>query len=701
MKLILLHIALCVALLSRGQEIYEIEKFSRFNSAFNEYNVRPFKNGYLFLSNKKNDYLNEQLNVDTNEPIYHIYYADTSSKSISQIGFAKKQDFDIGGFDIYKDSVLYLTIGYPVDDQYVNGIFTSKYNAGIFSNPVPLSINQPSYHIGQPTLSYSGDTLIYVVKKIDSKESAQLYLLNLKEKNPTLGQKLASPINSEFVQCYPFIHPSGTLFFCSERDSTGLNFYSSQNYYSANPEVKKLNIPFNSPSNDLSYYLAPGMNEGYFSRFEKGNENIYRFQLTRPWFENAPPQKRNSYCYTLYDDANFDLDTLPLTYEWTLEPGIKNRGLSIRHCFPGPGLYPIQLNIIDTLTNDIFFSQANYDLEILDIQQPYIECPDTVIINMPFTFHGKNSYLPNLSIAELHWFIDDSVYYKGVENTHIFSTSGSHKIVLGLYTTPNARGLREKLAVHKNIVVTNDSIPSISENIHVSSQRNDIFEYISDTVSIGTKIPDETIYRIEILRSKIQIPASSPQFLPILGKYALFENYIVKDSLYSYSVGELDNLKDAFPLYKSVEGLGYKNPLVKAFLPKAIIDFDEKIELEDDQIFNAILRTGSIYFEKNEYQLDMASESTLEKVRTLLEKYPQLKIQVSAYTDNSGSPEYNLQLSKKRAKSVVDYFVKKGISANRLVDVGFGITKPVADNQTEEGKKLNRRVEFETINRHE
>jgi outer membrane protein OmpA-like peptidoglycan-associated protein len=80
-----------------------------------------------------------------------------------------------------------------------------------------------------------------------------------------------------------------------------------------------------------------------------------------------------------------------------------------------------------------------------------------------------------------------------------------------------------------------------------------------------------------------------------------------------------------------------------------------------------------------------------------MQENPQIKVQVSGHTDNVGSPADNLKLSNNRAKAVVDYLVSKGIDIKRLTWKGYGETKPVADNKTEEGRALNRRTEFTIV----
>jgi OOP family OmpA-OmpF porin len=89
--------------------------------------------------------------------------------------------------------------------------------------------------------------------------------------------------------------------------------------------------------------------------------------------------------------------------------------------------------------------------------------------------------------------------------------------------------------------------------------------------------------------------------------------------------------------------------------------------------------------------------SELEQLRKLMIENATIKIELSSYTDNVGSDEYNLKLSQARAQSVVDYLISKGISKERLEAKGYGESKAIATNDTEEGRQLNRRTEFEIL----
>jgi outer membrane protein OmpA-like peptidoglycan-associated protein len=121
--------------------------------------------------------------------------------------------------------------------------------------------------------------------------------------------------------------------------------------------------------------------------------------------------------------------------------------------------------------------------------------------------------------------------------------------------------------------------------------------------------------------------------------------------------------------------------------------YQKDIPLQPLQL-NAAVTFKNLQFKTNSYQLEPVSLIELSKLLQLMNENPTIKVQVNGHTDNVGTPAANIALSTNRAKAVVDYLISKGIDANRLQYKGFGQTKPVADNSTEEGKAKNRRTEF-------
>lgn len=102
----------------------------------------------------------------------------------------------------------------------------------------------------------------------------------------------------------------------------------------------------------------------------------------------------------------------------------------------------------------------------------------------------------------------------------------------------------------------------------------------------------------------------------------------------------------------------------------------------------------NIYFDFDKYELKPEAKRTLDKLVEYYKKYPEIQIEMSAYTDSYGSAEYNKQLSVNRGNSALKYLISKGVDKSALVVNAEGEGKPVASNATEIGRQLNRRVEF-------
>ena len=104
-----------------------------------------------------------------------------------------------------------------------------------------------------------------------------------------------------------------------------------------------------------------------------------------------------------------------------------------------------------------------------------------------------------------------------------------------------------------------------------------------------------------------------------------------------------------------------------------------------------------IFFNFNSAALTEESSRPLDDVVTILKKYNKLNFVIEGHTDSIGTAAYNLSLSKRRAESVKAYFVKKGIPSARISAVGYGKSKPIDTNTTEQGRAKNRRVVIKAI----
>ncbi|MBI2269708.1 MAG: PD40 domain-containing protein [Bacteroidetes bacterium] len=195
---------------------------------------------------------------------------------------------------------------------------------------------------------------------------------------------------------------------------------------------------------------------------------------------------------------------------------------------------------------------------------------------------------------------------------------------------------------------------------------------------------------------------------------------IIKDNATGQIVKTYQALNDSGLYYASLESgknynmsfevIGYLFHSENIDIPKQA-DFSEikrNVQLEKVTAGSTIV-LNNVFFDTGLATLTKESKTELEKVYDILSQNPAIRIEISGHTDNSGSEDVNLRLSQARAQSVVNYLVEnersyyiapyyyKGIDKKRLVPLGYGSTKPIADNDSAEGMQKNRRVELKII----
>ena len=111
----------------------------------------------------------------------------------------------------------------------------------------------------------------------------------------------------------------------------------------------------------------------------------------------------------------------------------------------------------------------------------------------------------------------------------------------------------------------------------------------------------------------------------------------------------------------------------------------------------AITFESGLLFKINSSDINDAYMADLSSAAEVFVKYPETNITIHGHTDDTGSDEFNMTLSEKRAKAVADFLISKGVAANRIIEKGFGETQPKFPNDSEENRSKNRRVEIAVV----
>jgi OmpA-OmpF porin, OOP family len=112
------------------------------------------------------------------------------------------------------------------------------------------------------------------------------------------------------------------------------------------------------------------------------------------------------------------------------------------------------------------------------------------------------------------------------------------------------------------------------------------------------------------------------------------------------------------------------------------------------QLLNDVVKAGIILFERSKADLQTQSFVTLDRLADVAGRCPKSRIEIGGHTDARGSAELNQRLSEQRAQSVAEYLSRKGVDENRLFPIGYGPSRPIAPNDTDEDRAKNRRIEF-------
>jgi len=178
----------------------------------------------------------------------------------------------------------------------------------------------------------------------------------------------------------------------------------------------------------------------------------------------------------------------------------------------------------------------------------------------------------------------------------------------------------------------------------------------------------------------------------------LYVTDVIKDSTvldtYSKSNGAFGFIISAssndYMVYANKTGYKlYKNKLSNMIKEQGIFVIPmEKLAVGEKVVLNNIL------FELNSAVLNLEANKELEVALDFLKDNPEVNIEIGGHTDVSGEDDYNLKLSKERAKSVLDFFVASGISSDRLTHIGYGESKPLTSEKGNEASAINRRIEL-------
>ena len=360
------------------------------------------------------------------------------------------------------------------------------------------------------------------------------------------------------------------------------------------------------------------------------------------------------------------------TAEWESQPSLSADGRTLYFVSDrrgGQGRRDIWVSSL--MTNGVWSKAKNVGKPVNTV---YDELSPFIHVNNKTLYFASNG-LTGFGGYDLFYTTKDTAS-QWKEPINIGAPINNHEDQFSLYVTADGK---KGYYAHEELAVNGRSRSKI---IEVAIPEESRVQFKSNYVK--GKVTDRQTHQplkasIELINIEKDITESLVESDSITGEYLIVLTQGAEYALYVNKAGYL---------FRSVN-----------FNYSEISDFEPiTMNIELDPVkegSSAILE--NIFFDTDKYDIKEKSKSELQKLTRFLNDNPQVRVEISGHTDNTGAVDYNLELSEKRAHAVFNYLVGQGISPKRLIAKGYGPHHPVADNSTESGKRQNRRIEFKLL----
>jgi Tol biopolymer transport system component len=447
--------------------IFDVKPLSFNSPVFSDIAPVILKDGILFCSDRRTSSLS-LITTFNDEHLYNIYFAarkDTSGwEKPRLISSAGSPVLYYGPLCLAPDGkTVYFTSGILTGKAakkktVINprGIFIGELSGTSINNVRPFEYNNPKYSVAQPSISRDGKYLFFASDMPGGVGASDIYYCELINNKWGPPVNLGGKVNSKSSENYPFIHPSGRLYFSSDRPGGlgGLDIYYTILNNGTWEEPVLLPPQINSASDDFAFVAEESLQTGYFSsNRDKKNDNIFRFSSTIIRKVKCDTLQINSYEYEFYDENAMNFDTTLFRYEWDFGDDAQAEGVKVVHSFKGPGKYSIRLDVVNLVTKEVKKNEKTIDLKIKDVEQPYISCPEVCKIGKQIKLNADSTNLPGWNIKQYYWNFGDETVASGKEVNKAFIKSGNFNIQLIVTSLPDASGKVKEACVSKNINV--------------------------------------------------------------------------------------------------------------------------------------------------------------------------------------------------------------------------------------------------------
>jgi hypothetical protein len=455
-----------VSVQAQQPSVYEIKRMSFNNSGFSNISPVIVKDAIIFCSDRRFSGITDRTAFDGHR-LYNIYRAERKDTSGFRKAVALKSErsnkFNNGPLCIGPDGkTVYLTseveTGKIAEDKKFrnhSGIFIAELSGTDLVSLRSFKYNDPQYDIGQPSLSRDGKYIFFASDMPGGQGASDLYYCELINGEWAAPVNLGPVVNSSGAENYPNMHPSGKLFFTSNRPGGigNLDVYYTTLSNGTWEAPVLLPEPINSTSDDFAFTAEDNLQTGYFASNRRKEDDIYQFNSTIIRKITCDTLQENNYCYRFFEENAVKYDTMPFRYEWKFGDGNTAVGAVVEHCFKGPGTYTVQLDVVNLVTKEVTLNEKNETIEVTENVQPYISAPDRISINDRITLSADSTNLPGWNITRYYWNFGDETIAVGKEVDKSYLKPGIFNIQLIVSGEPDPGGSIKETCISKNIIV--------------------------------------------------------------------------------------------------------------------------------------------------------------------------------------------------------------------------------------------------------
>ena len=453
--------------LAQQPSVYVVKEMPFNTGNFNEISPVITEDGVVFCSDRRSSVITDRTSFDGRR-LYNIYIAERKDTSgwlrPRELKSERSSKFNNGPLCFASDGrTVYFTSEVETGKKTRNrkfrnrsGIFIAELSGSVLQNVRPFRHNNPDYDVGQPSVSSDGKYLYFASTMPGGQGGSDIYYCELINNEWSSPVNLGPKVNTPASENYPSIHPTGKLYFTSNRPGGfgGLDVYSTIMYEGSWEEPVLLPEPVNSTYDDFAFVAKPDLQQGYFSSNRKRYDDIYSFASTIRRMAVCDTLEENSYCYRFMEENAAKLDTTPFRYEWKFGDGNKAVGAVVEHCYDGPGAYLVQLDVVNLITKEVLYNEKSDSLIITDIEQAYITAPDVAEAGKTIRLNAGQTYLPGWNITQYYWNFGDETIQIGREVDKIFVRPGTYNIQLIVSEEPVPGGTARETCICKNITIS-------------------------------------------------------------------------------------------------------------------------------------------------------------------------------------------------------------------------------------------------------